>query len=204
MTLMRRINRPTSDDGRLDWLRLPAARLLVAVALAISLVFGGLFLSIGRLHLSPTDRLEHPDHPVTDDESETEVVEPAKQIVGIARLQKPAAGYILMSCKNHSDPPYQGAIYLTFAVPTGVRADTYFRSIASSMAAQGWQEGLEPTQRVYGKTFYKDGVTAMIYRDSDYPNLGIARLYGQCRNMSNHRNDPTAWTDISDQFGPVR
>ncbi|EUA42477.1 hypothetical protein I553_6337 [Mycobacterium xenopi 4042] len=26
-----------------------------------------------------------------------------------------------MSCKNHDDPPYQGAIYMTFAVPAGIR-----------------------------------------------------------------------------------
>ncbi|EUA42476.1 hypothetical protein I553_6336 [Mycobacterium xenopi 4042] len=57
---------------------------------------------------------------------------------------------------------------------------------------------------MYGKTLYKDGVTAIIYRDSDYPNLGIARLYGQCRNMSNHRTDMTAWTDTSDQFAQAR
>ncbi|KMV23090.1 hypothetical protein [Mycobacterium heckeshornense] len=170
----------------------------------MSLVFGGLFVSIDRLHSSPSNSLNHPAHPASDSQSKTEVVEPAKQIVGLARLPRPVAGYILMSCKNHDDPPYQGAIYMTFAVPAGVRADTYFRSVAATLAAHGWHEGLEPTARVYGKTLYKDGVTAIIYRDSDYPNLGIARLYGQCRNMSNHRNDMTAWTDISDQFGQVR
>ncbi|BBU22721.1 hypothetical protein PFJ02_10610 [Mycobacterium xenopi] len=97
MTLMQRINRPIDDGGRFDWLRSPAARALVAAALAISLVFGGLFLSIGRLHSSPSDYLDHPAHPASDSQSKTEVVEPAKQIVGIARLLKPSAGYIVAS-----------------------------------------------------------------------------------------------------------
>ncbi|ORB15658.1 hypothetical protein BST37_08450 [Mycobacterium noviomagense] len=161
-------------------------------------------MSIGRLHSSPADYLEHPDHPVTDEQSKAEVVEPAKEIVAIGGLQKSAAGYMLMSCKNQHDPPYQGAIYLTFSVPADVRADSYFHSIAAAMSAHGWHQGLDPTQRVYGKTLYKNGATAIIYRDSDYPALGVARLYGQCRNVSDHRTDTTAWTDISDQIGPAR
>ena len=29
-------------------------------------------------------------------------------------LQQPTAGYLLMSCKDHDNPPYQGAVYLDF------------------------------------------------------------------------------------------
>ncbi|WP_375488215.1 hypothetical protein [uncultured Mycobacterium sp.] len=204
MTLTQHIDRWTSPGGRPEWSHSAATRPLIAAALAISLLLGGAFLSISRLHSSPSDYLDHPDHPVTDDQSKAQVVEPAKEIVAIAGLQKPAAGYMLMSCKNQHDPPYQGAIYLTFTVPAGVRADSYFHSIAAAMSADGWQEGLEPTQGVYGKTLYKDGVTAIIYRDSDYPTLGVARVYGQCRNVSDHRTDTTAWIEISDQIGRAR
>ncbi|HZU46078.1 MAG TPA: hypothetical protein VFA16_02295 [Mycobacterium sp.] len=204
MTLTQHIDRWSSNGARPEWSRSAAARPLIAAALAISLLLGGAFVSIGRLHSSPSDYLDHPDHAVTDDQSKAEVVEPAKEIVTIGRLQKAAAGYMLMSCRNEHDPPYQGAIYLTFTVPADVRTDRYFQGIAAAMSAQGWHEGLEPTQRVYGKTLYKDGVTAIIYRDSDYPTLGVARLYGQCRNVSDHRTDTTAWTDISDQFGRAR
>ncbi|MGH7226301.1 MAG: hypothetical protein ACRELF_24055 [Gemmataceae bacterium] len=191
---------PELLSSRGERLRSPGARALLAAALTISLLLGGSFLAVGRLHSSPADFLDHPRHIATDDQTKTEVVEQAKHIVAIARLQKPTAGYLLMSCRDHDDPPYQGAIFMNFTLPTDARAHSYFQAIAAAMVARGWNQGLPPNQHVNGKALSKDGVTAILYQDSDYPNRGIARLYGQCRNMNNHRGDPTAWVDITDQL----
>ena len=196
--------RSTNNGKRQAWYRSMAARTLLAASLTMSLLLGGSFVLVQRLHSAPADFLDHPAHPVTDEQSETQVIEPAKQIVTIAGLQKPTAGYLLMSCKNRDDPPYQGAIYLNFAVPADVRADVYFRTIAATLVAHGWKEGIPPSRYAYGSTLYKDDVTAIIYRDRDYPSLGVARLYGQCRNMNSHRRDTTAWTDITDRFSRTR
>jgi hypothetical protein len=196
--------RLTSSGKRGERFRSPLARALIAATLMVSLVLDGAFLSVGRLHSSPADFLDHPANPVTDDQSETQVVEPAKQIVTVAGLQKPTAGYLLMSCRNRDDPPYQGAIYMNFALPAEYHADAYFRNIAATMVAHGWSEGLPPNQHLYGRTLHKDGVTAIVYRNNDDANLGVMRLYGQCRNMNDHRNDTTAWIDITDQFNRTR
>ncbi len=128
------------------------------------------------------------------------MVEPAQHIVTRAGLQTTSAGYLLMSCKDQKDPPYQGAIYLTFAVPAGVGADTYLPTIAAALVTDGWVEGLPPNNRMFGRALSKDAVTAIVYRDSDNPNAGVLRVYGQCRNMNDHRNDTTGWTDITGQF----
>jgi hypothetical protein len=196
-------DRPRSGK-RGEWLRSPWARALIAAALMVSLLLDGAFLSVGRLHSSPAGSLDHPADPVTDDQSEAQVVGPARQIVTVARLQKPTAGYLLMSCKNRDDPPYQGAIYMNFALPAEARDDTYFRNIAAAMVAHGWSEGLPPNQQLYGRTLHKDGVTAIVFRNSDDANVGIMRLYGQCRNVNDHRNDTTAWIDITDRFNRTR
>jgi len=180
------------------WLRSPAARALLAGALSISLVLGGAFLAVGRLHSSPAD-LDRPAQPVSDEQSESEVVEQARHLVDVAHLEKPTAGYLLMSCKDRDNPPYQGAVYLNFTVPAAARADTYFQDIGTAMVEHGWTEGQASNQHVFGKTLNKDGVTAILYRDDDYPNLGVARLYGQCRNMNDHRRDTTAWVDVTDR-----
>jgi hypothetical protein len=155
---------------------------------------------VGRLHSSPADALEHPGRTATDEQTKTEVVEQAKHVVAIARLQQTTAGYLLMSCKNRDDPPYQGVVYMNFTLPADARADKYFQTIADTMVARGWNAGLPPNQHLYGKILSRNGVTAILYQDSDYPNRGIARLYGQCRNMNNHRGDTTAWVDITDQL----
>ena len=193
-------NRHSKKSGgkRAEWPR--SLRFVTAAALMVSLVLGGAFLLIGRLHSTPSDYLDHPANPVTDEESKAQVVEPTKQIVFLTRLRAASAGYLLMSCKDQNDPPYQGAIYLTFTLSTGVRADTYFNTIASTLGSHGWTEGIPPDNHVLARTFLKNPVTMIIYQDSDAPSLGVLRLYGQCRNMNDHRNDTTAWIDISDQF----
>ena len=102
-----------------------------------------------------------------------------------------------MSCKNQTDPPYQGVIYLTFALPKSL---DYFDRIAATMVPHGWQIGLPPNQYLFGTTLYKDGVTAILYRDPDRTTTGVMKVYGECRNIANHSNDTTGWTDITDQL----
>jgi hypothetical protein len=186
--------------SRADWLRSPASRTLIAVALTSALILGAAFLAVGRLHSSAADSVEHPSLTATDEQTKTEVVEQARLIVAIAALQNPTAGYLFTSCKDRENPPYQGAVYMNFALPADAYGDGYFRSIAAAMVARGWREGLPPNQNVFGTTLSKGGVTAMLYPDSESPKHGVARIYGQCRDMNNHRGDSTAWIDITDQL----
>lgn len=194
------LERSTDNGNRRKWYRSTVARALLAAALTLSLLLGGFVVLVDKLHSSPADVLDHPAQPLADQQSADQVLEPAKEIVTTANLQQATAGYMLMSCKDVSDPPYQGAIYLNFAVPADIRADTYFRGVADAMIRHGWREGIPPSRYTYGATFTRGDVTAIVYRDSNLPGVGVLRLYGQCRNVNNHRNDRTAWTDITDQL----
>lgn len=187
--------------GRGDWLRSPPARTLLAVALTIPLILGGAFVAVGRLHSAATDSVEHPAGTATDEQTKTEVVEQAGSIVAIARLQQATAGYLLMSCKNRDDPPYQGAVYLTFTLPADAPPDVYFKGIAAALVARGWRAGLPANQYPFGKSLSKDAVSAIVYQDSDSPEHGIVRIYGRCSDMTDHRNDSTGWTDITNRLG---
>ena len=164
------------------------------------MVTGGAFLAIDRLHSSTADSVEHAGPAATDAQTQTEVVELASDIVAIAGLHQATAGYLLMSCKDRDDPPYLGAVYLNFLLPADISADEYFRTITASMVGHGWREGLPPNQHLLGRNLSKDGVNAILYPDRDSPRHGVARIYGQCRDMTNHRNDSTAWIDITDRL----
>jgi hypothetical protein len=188
-----------ADDSS-SRLRSQAARTLIAAALTTALVFGGAFLAVDRLHSLAADAVEHPGRTATDEQTQTEVVEQAKGMVATAGLQQATAGYLLMSCKDRDDPPYQGAVYMNFTLPADARADDYLRTLAAAMVAHGWREGLPPNQHLLGKNLSKDGINAIVYQDSDSEDRGVARIYGQCSNMSNHRGDSTAWIDISDRL----
>jgi hypothetical protein len=189
-----------NNAGGASSLRAPAARTLIVAALSAALVLGGALLAIGRLHSSTADSVEHPGPAATDAQTQTEVVEQARDIVAIAGQHQATADYTLMSCKNRADPPYQGAVYLDFSLPADASADQYFRTIAAAMVARGWSEGLPPNQHLLGRNLSKDGVNAILYPDSDSSKHGVARVYGHCRDMNDHRGDSTAWIDITDRL----
>jgi hypothetical protein len=168
--------------------------------LTAGLVLGAAFLVLSRLHSSATGALEHPSHTATDQQTKAQVVDQARFIAGVGALQNATAGYLLMSCKNRDDPPYQGAVYMDFAIPADAHADEYFRGIAAAMVANGWTERPPPNRALVGKMFAKDGVTALLYQDTDSEKHGVARIYGPCNNMNNHRGDSTAWINITGQL----
>jgi hypothetical protein len=193
--------RPSGRGGkRAEWLRSTQVRALIAAALTASLLLSGAILLVGRLHTTPSDVLDHPANPVSDDQSEAQAVESARQIVSLAGLRTASAGYALMSCKDRENPPYQGAIYLTFALPADARPEAYFPTLATTLTGHGWTEGLPPNDHVFARSLTKDAVTAIVYRETDAPNVGVLRVYGQCRNMNNHRTDATTWTDVTDRL----
>jgi hypothetical protein len=84
--------------------RSPASRALIAATSVTALIIGG-DLAIDRLHASANNAVEHPGPAATDAQTQTEVVQNARDIVSITGLRQPTAGYLLMSCKNRDDPP---------------------------------------------------------------------------------------------------
>jgi hypothetical protein len=187
-----------TDDRDASNPRSPSARTVMAAVLLTAVLVGAAFLVINRLHSSAGNVVEHPGPAATDAQAESEVVEQAKDIVAIAALQQPTAGYLLMSCKDNDNPPYQGAVYLDFQVPPDVSADQYFRTVAAAMVAHGWREGLPPNQHMFGRNLSKDGVNALLYPDRDSTARGIGRIYGRCHDMNSHRG--AAWVDVTDRL----
>ncbi|WP_205873038.1 hypothetical protein [Mycobacterium camsae] len=186
---------------RADWLRSTRARSLLAATFGISLVLGGAFLAVDQLHATPGDALNRPGPPLSDEQSRVQTVGAAKDVVSAGRLHTTSAGYLLMSCRDRDNPPYQGAVYLTFTIPADTRADSYLPAVATALVADGWVEGLSPGGHPYSKSLARGAVTALIYRDDENANLGVARVYGECRNTSDHRADLTDWVDVTGEIG---
>ncbi len=181
-------------------LRSPAARALTLVILATALIVGGVYLATDRLHAKASDAVEHPGPAATDAQTQAELLEHARDIVAITGIRRPTAGYLLMSCKNRDDPPYQGAVYMNFQLPTDVSAEQYFRSISAAMVDRGWREGLPPNQHLFGRNLSKDGVNAVLYPDGDSKDGGVARIYGRCHDVIDHRGAKAEWIDITDRL----
>ena len=127
--------------------------------------------------------VEAPADPLTDEQARQQVVEPARQFVEAGRLDKASATYMLLSCTNRQDPPYQGAVYLDFSLPAPGRRDGTDR-IDAAMTARGWSVALPPAHPG-GRTPTKDGVTAVYYPNLDVP------AGASCRSTGSAATSPT-------------
>jgi hypothetical protein len=180
---------------RLAWLRSPRFVVPLLAALVTVIVAGAIVLWL-------TDRAAE-EVPVqgdsmTDAQAAAQVVESARQIVGIAQLHGATGGYAFMSCKDKNEPPYQVAFYMNFALPQ-VDSVKYLHDVAAAMAARGWAAA-PATGENFGEKLTRGGVTAIFYGSANDTGVATLRLYGQCRVTADHRNDNPVWTEVTDQL----
>lgn len=172
---------------------------LAALAIIVMLL-GGCALVMNKPHTSgpSTNPFDDSAHPLTDDQTMAQVLEPAKQIVAISNLQGVDGGFSFASCNDQGDPPYQGRVTIGFLLQGD--PDTYFQHIRDAMRANGWNSGAPPGQHLHGTTLNKNGVTANLgYIPSDH-SRGQILLYGECRDPNDHHHDPGAGVDVTNQL----
>jgi hypothetical protein len=182
-----------SRDG---WLRSPRSVVLLLAALVTVLVAGAGFALLRDLR---TDAVILQGAPMTDAQAAAQVLASARQIVSMAQLQDATGGYAFVSCKNENEPPYQAAIYMSFRLPQS-NSVKYLRDVAASMVAHGWTPAASMGEH-FGQKLTKDGVAVIFYRSVNDTNFATMRLYGECRNTADHRNDNPVWTEVTDQLG---
>ncbi|MGE2692763.1 hypothetical protein [Mycolicibacterium pulveris] len=177
--------------GRGDWLRSRPATALLWAALLLCLLLGAAFVVV---HEPVVQAPPLPAEPLTDEQAAGQVVDAARQIVTAAHLRQPAGGYAFLSCKNADEPPYQAVFHLNFELP---QEDwRYLDDVAAIMTAHGWAPAPTMAER-FGHKLTKDGVTSVLHRRDGGADGGVLRLYGQCRNTGDHRDDNPAWTEVA-------
>jgi hypothetical protein len=175
-----------------DWIRSPPAKALLWAALVLSLVFGATLVVVDRQEVHAADRI---GAPLTDDQAAAQVVGSARQIVAAAHLQGATGGYTFVACAHENQAPYQAALYMSFPLP---QADwmRYLDDVASAMIDVGWVKAPAQAEH-FGRKLTNSGVTAVLGRNLDDSTYATMRLYGECRNTADHRNDNPAWTEVS-------
>jgi hypothetical protein len=174
-----------------DWVRSPQVKALLWAALVLSLAFGAALVVVDRQRVDGADRTAAP---LTDDQAAAQVVGSARRIVAAAHLQGAAGGYTFVSCAK-DEAPYQAALYMSFSLP---QADwrRYLAEVASAMIVDGWVDAPAQAEH-FGRKLTNGGVTAVLQRNLDDSTSATMRLYGECRNIEDHRNDNPAWTEVS-------
>ena len=82
-------------------------------------------------------------------------------------------------------------------LPAPAATPRYLAAITEALTERGWTEALPPSKHPGGRTLTKDGVTAVYYRNVDVAGRGALQIYGECRDVTDHRSDPTGWIDIT-------
>lgn len=173
--------------------------LVLAATLVTLLALGALLLITHRVYDRPPAAPSA--SPLSDDQSRQQVVEVARQFAGAGKLESATAQYVLMSCTSENQPPYQGIVYLSFDVPRVAETKAYFDEIERAMTASGWRKGQPPGRHPGGRTLAKDGMLAVYHRHPDRAGRGVAQIYGECRNTTDHQQDTIGFVDIT---GEVR
>ena len=171
------------------------AVLALAALIAVLALAGGL-LWISNRHAGAV-RVQ--GEPMTDAQAAGQVLASAKQIVSVAQLHDASGGYAFVSCQNADEPPYQATVYLNFRLPQ-TNSVKYLRDVAASLVAHGWAPAAS-TGEHFGQKMTRDGVTAIFYRSATETDFATMRLYGECRNTADHRNDNPVWREVTDQLG---
>ena len=159
----------------------------------------------------PTNRQSHgagpstssaAPQPLSDDEARSQVVDAAKTVVAAANLTVTDATFSWEWCNDQGDPPYHGRVDLAFKIPPEVTDKAaLFKQIAAQAAKQpGWAPGPPPGLNPYGDVAHIGGVMAVV-APGNYPENGRVRVFGECRNMTDHRKDNKR-SDVIDELRP--
>jgi len=179
-----------------SWLRWQRFAVLVLAALAtvLAVAAGMLWFTDRR-----ADDVRLQCDPMTDAQAAGQVLAATRQIVSIAQLRDASGGYAFVSCKNANEPPYQVAVYANFRLPQD-NSVKYLRDVGAALVAHGWARAPVMGEH-FGQKLTKDGVTAIVYRGGVNTDFATLRLYGECRNTANHRDDNPVWREVTDQLG---
>lgn len=136
--------------------------------------------------------------PISDEESRAQVVDAAKAITAAAGLDVTYANYQWEWCNDQGEPPYRSRVDIAFVVPPGTTNIDASKTVATTVAAQpGWAAGTPPGIHTAGDAVHKGNVWAVI-GPGNYPERGGIRIFGECRNMNDHRN--SGGVEITDEI----
>ena len=152
-------------------------RTVTATAIAVALVSG-----CDAVNSSPSGA----PNPMTPEESKSQVVDAAKEIVGTLGLQVVEAVFWHSSCNDQGEAPFRGQIRIAYPPAASLEQSVpEIEEMAQRLESAGWSA--DSDFRSHGTALEKNKVVAVLGpQNVSTPNRDI-QIYGQCRDMTTQK-----------------
>jgi len=121
-------------------------------------------------------------NPITPEQSKGQVIDAAKEIVGILDLQVVRSVFWHASCNDQGDAPFRGQMMIGYPLPSNAQAaNAAVAQLVQRLQSQGWTT--DSDFKSHGATLKKSGVVAVLgARPLD--SKGTLELSGECRDVT--------------------
>jgi hypothetical protein len=132
-------------------------------------------------------------NPLTPEQSKSQVMDAAHNIVTTLNINVVEAAVWLASCNDQGDPPFRGRMRVAYPpAPSFAESDAQIAQMVQQLRGAGWKP--DSDFHSHGTVLSKDNVVAVFGpQNVSDPNRDI-QLYGECRDT----------TTTKDTKGPVQ
>jgi hypothetical protein len=151
------------------------ATVVAAVAMVAALVSGcGAVSSIKNGGVS---------NPLTPEQSKSQVVDAANEIIGTLKLHAIEPAFWHASCNDQGDPPFRGQMRLGYPLAASFEAsDAEIAQMVQRLESIGWST--DSDFKSHGATLQKNGVVAVLGPQSAGDTTRSLELFGECRDLT--------------------
>lgn len=161
---------------------------LSAVAVAMALVSG-----CGAVSSIKNDGVSNP---ITPEQSKAQVVDAAKELVGILGLPVTKAVFWHSSCNDQGEAPFRGKVAISYPLaPSLQEADANVATMVTRLQSHSWTT--DPGAYSHATVLTKNGVEVTFApQNAATPNNGID-VSGECRDVTTTKDTKGADEDVA-------
>lgn len=137
-----------------------------------------------------------PADSLTPEQSRTQVVDAAKEIVATLQLPVVSAYFWRSSCNDQGDPPFRGSMRIAYPLAQSSEASReQMREFTAKLRAAGWSTP-GPDFHTHATGLVKGGVSATFGPQAVGIDTNGIELLGECRDVTTTKEDAPAGEDI--------
>ena len=123
-------------------------------------------------------------NPITPEQSRTQVVDAAREIVETLGLQAIEPAYFWhSSCNDQGDPPFRGEMRIPYPLAASFEAsDAEVAQMIQRLQTKGWTT--DPDANTHGNAVTKNAVSAIFYPQNAADATRSIHLSGECRDVT--------------------